>query len=424
VSTNNEIEQTARKLQFDALMSNRLVARFDLQGELHLESVEGDVLDKETVLKQLKQQNRLQKELSVIWVPSQQVLITDVVVPGKRKAHWMAALPYALEETLTESVDDYHIVVLNRDAQDKVCAAVVSLEDMDKWQKQLSDYGLTHALLVPDCFRLPYQIIGQTGEVDTLHGEKLWAVASIATAEGNLQLVRTSVYQGFVADDDWYPVLKQQFLAGYNLGHSHPVQIKEQPINRQALLSSAQANLSVLTNLSLSQGDYKPISQSKNLWYEWRWTAALVTVLLVVWMANQFIQAQQLNQQAEYTAQQTEVLFKKLFPETKRIVNIKAQTLTKLKGGVTENGQGIELMPVLQTIEPWFAKNKNVKLIELSWTQGNAKHLTLQVRAPKSVDLERIVALSKETNSKLVLSLELKNVTSDLAEGVIYVDAN
>ena len=133
---------------------------------------------------------------------------------------------------------------------------------------------------------------------------------------------------------------------------------------------------------------------------------------------------QQLQQQAQYTVMQTETLFKKLFPETKRIVNIKAQTLTKLKGVVADNGQTIELLPVIQTIEPWFTKNKTVKLIELSWTQGNAKHLTLQVQAPKSADLERIVALSKESSSKLSMSLELKNVTSELAEGVIYVDAN
>ena len=156
MSTNNEIEQTARKRQFDALMSNRLVAYMDLQGELHLESVDGDELDAKVVISQLKQQNRLQKELAIVWVPTQQVLMTEVDVPGKRKAHWMAALPYALEETLTESVDDYHIVVLNRDEQNQVCAAVASLKIMDQWQQILSDLGLTHAYLVPDCFRLPY----------------------------------------------------------------------------------------------------------------------------------------------------------------------------------------------------------------------------------------------------------------------------
>ena len=113
-----------------------------------------------------------------------------------------------------------------------------------------------------------------------------------------------------------------------------------------------------------------------------------------------------------------------MFPETKRIVNIKSQTLTKLRQADTQSHEGQSLMPLLQRLEAVLVKQPKVKLLELSWNPKKTDALELQVEAPVSADLERLIKASQQASANLKLRLRLKNVTSERAEGVIYVDAN
>lgn len=89
------------------------------------------------------------------------------------------------------------------------------------------------------------------------------------------------------------------------------------------------------------------------------------------------------------------------------------------------------LMPILQQIEPWFNQVKSVKIEELQWRQSGKPHaLMLTVSAPSAAALQKVISLSQEqkkpglVKTNITLSLKLKNVNANGAEGVIYVDAN
>jgi general secretion pathway protein L len=391
-------------MSYNKLLNNRLVASFDLHGELLLADMDGKPLDFDQTLESLHSERALEREITIVWVPTQQVVMDRVIVPGKRKAHWQAALPYSLEEGLTERLDEYHIVAYERDSNDCVSAAVVSHHNMQAWSEKLAELGLENAVLVPDCFRIPFK----------QEDDNPWFTCECEQA----LLVRTSLEQGFAADLNWFEVIKSQ------AEQSSDSFLKQHAVEKRALLSSAKLNLPQVSKLSLSQGQYKNSSKGAQGLAEWRWVGVLSVLVFGVWLGLQVFQNQQLIEQAEHTRAQSEKLFKTLFPESKRIVNIKAQTLSKLKQGGAPSGEVAELMPVLQAIEPWFENSKRVKLVELKWDQAKVDKLILKVQAPKSTDIEKLIQLSNKPASKVSMRLTLKNVTSELAEGEIYVAAN
>lgn len=401
----------------DDILANSLVASISLQGELQIHTIDGQLLKAEEVISKLKSSRRLAREIAVVWLPTQKVVMTEVTVPGKRKAHWMAALPFSLEESLAESIENYHVVAYHRTSEGLVSVAITSHEDMKNWKRIVESLGLRHVQLVPNCFRLE----NSNGEL--AQNSQDWSIYQ----QDDCVLVRTSAYQGFAGNANWYVAIKEQALN--NLFFKEPptdAQITEITILPQNLLSSHSQNLAKVSVMSLSQFAYKTNVSERGHWFEWRWVAVLFLLMMVLYLGMQMLQTHHLQKQTAYVKQQNIKLFKVMFPQAKRIVNIKSQTLTYLKQNAQNDKQVQYLMPILQQIEPWFNQAKKVKVEQLQW-QSDKKHkaLTITVSAPSSKELEQLISLQKESkNSEYNMVLNLKNVTSSGAQGVIYVDAN
>ena len=412
---NSQVETQTE--QTETFLGQSFLVSFTLEAELQIHSSEGQLLDTEAVLSKLKSNRKLNREIAIVWLPTQKVVMTEVLVPGKRKAHWLAALPFTLEEGLSEPIESYHFVPYHRTSEGVVSVAIVSHEDMIQWQRILESHGLVHVQLVPDCFRLE-NLNGDLAE-NSLH----WSLYQ----QADQVLVRTSAYQGFSTHDSWYDALKEHVLSRrLLLVEENTNGIEESWLESKTLLSSHAQNLAAVRGLSLSQLGYKTQASDERQWYEWRWVAMLLLIISGVFLTSQIFQTQQINDEVAYTKQKNIELFKTLFPEVKRIVNIKSQTLTYLKQQAGSGDDSRYLMPILQTIEPWFNQVKTVKIEQLQWQKNKPKQImVLTVSAPNSKDLEQIITLAKaQKSSQFVLSLTVKNVTADGAQGVIYVDAN
>jgi general secretion pathway protein L len=411
----------------DGLLANSLIASIDIKGELHIHTTQGQRLNTEETIESLKASRRLTTEIAIVWVPTQKVLVTEVFVPGKRKSHWLAGLPFALEEGLSEPVESYHFVPFNRDGEGMVSAAIVSHDDMQLWKKLLDTYELSHATLIPDCFRITEDDNLSFSQYEQSDGNSIqWGLSEV---DGSL-LVRTGIFQGFAANPEWYEVIKGQFLQNsHDSSKKTELVINEVKVPSKNLLASHSQYLPKLNKLSLSQFEYKNSATNKTAWYEWRWVTILALLLAVVYLSIQFIETKKLEKQAAYTQTKTTELFKKLFPNTKRIVNIKSQTLAYLATQANTTEDSSYLMPLLWKIEPWFNQVNTVKVEKLQWQANSKDHpLVLTVSAPSSADLQKLVSLAKKQSSKekdgVSLKLTLKNVSATGAQGVIYVNAN
>ena len=141
------------ELNLDAMQ-----CKFDLAGKLWLQLNHTEWQEAAFVLQAQADDSAIKKALAkvkVVWVPTEQVTLMSQFVPGKRKQDWMTALPYSLEESLAEPVENLHFVALNRDSTGLASVAVISKVRMQQWVEQLQMMGLGHVQLVADCFQLP-----------------------------------------------------------------------------------------------------------------------------------------------------------------------------------------------------------------------------------------------------------------------------
>lgn len=327
---------------------------------------------------------------SWVWVPTGQLNILTLFVPGKSRGQWMGALPYAVEEHIAQPLEDVHLVPLNRQANGEVTLAVVANVQMQKWLEALKQHGLETTQLVPDCFAVAWNA-----------QDNQWLIADSFTRPGD-KLIRTGEYSGMSLAQ----ALVEPTLA---------LATTDSQINLQNAALVEPANLQV-RGFGLRTGGYAAKKQSRGNLKYWRWPLVLLIGLMVLSVTKSWWQVNRLEQQVQAYQQQTEKLFKQLFPETKRIVNVRVQTQSFLK---TAQQQSEQTGPaqLLKILESQILANTAIKPGRADWQNGQ---LSLQLIAPNTEALEKLV---KALDGQAKLRLQIRNVSAEQAEGVIHVSA-
>ncbi|MDY0136852.1 MAG: type II secretion system protein GspL [Thiomicrospira sp.] len=327
---------------------------------------------------------------SWVWVPTQQLAIHQVVVPGKRRALWLQALPYALEEQLVEPVEQVHLVPMARDEAQQVTLMAVSKARMEAWLASLAEQGLAHLPLVADVFAL-----AAPSEANE------WVSAPSLTTP-NRCIVRTGEFCGWAVAPTLLPKL---------LAHA---QQRQADVRLCAGLLNRDLSAAELARFNLRQGAYGAQSDSV-LWRTWRYPLVMAAVLLSVVFAHTWWQTFQLEQRSALWTQHTEALFKQVFPDVKRIVNLRVQTHTYLQA--QQQQAQPSLSALLSRIEPVLLAQSAVQLTRLDWQNAQ---LQLHVSAQDQQALVRFEQALAQANLSTSLALQ----SNQPAKGVMYVRAN
>lgn len=88
-------------------------------------------------------------------VPGTLVTAHRVSLPAKSRKQFQTALPYALEETVSEEIDDLHFVVPQWQPGQACTVLVVAKQHIQRWQALADDNRLPVNTLVPDYALLP-----------------------------------------------------------------------------------------------------------------------------------------------------------------------------------------------------------------------------------------------------------------------------
>jgi general secretion pathway protein L len=121
----------------------------------------------------------------VAGVPGEQVNTRTMVLPVRNRQKLMAAIPFAIEDSLISRVDDLHFTILNVRADNQATFAYVSRGLMTSWLKQVHQAGISLAAVIPDYLLLP-------------HASPTSAVISMS--ESGQVLLRSGLCQGAVTD--------------------------------------------------------------------------------------------------------------------------------------------------------------------------------------------------------------------------------
>ncbi|WP_319380144.1 type II secretion system protein GspL [Thiomicrorhabdus sp.] len=372
------------------------VVYFSLDGRLWVEQASQRMLF-EDAFSDSAEAARFLKRMKVAWVPSEQVVLSEVTVPGKRRSDWMAALPYALEERLSGVVETYHFVPFKRFPDGRTLVATVPHASMQAWTESLASVGGGHLQLVADCFRLPAP------------QESSWN----RICDHERCLLRSGGCQGFGSSSVWFDSL----LNSARQQADSPVELVDVPA-----VSLADSTNRTEAALNLRSGPYGGKQGNGGAWKIWAWPAAAVLFLGVLSLVDTSIQTQQWQAEAQTYRQQSKTLFKQLFPQTKRIVNIKSQTLSNLKGMQGAAPDAIGFMPWLRQLEPLVQTGKGVRIDKLDWSLKQ-KQLSFYLQAGKTESLQILEGEAKKRLPNAQVRLQLKTATPQLVEGILYVAA-
>jgi general secretion pathway protein L len=358
----------------------------------------------------------------VVLAPAAQVLLAEPELPPGGGAKLARAVPFALEEQLTEDVDQLSFAIGHRRPSGGTPVAVVSRSVLQGWIAELSAAGFDPAVIYPDISLMP-ENPGQT--VLWLENDRL-AVRRPGALPFAVELAPVKealVVAGVIADplqaseepppkesailyvtrDDWARVqgdfedLLEDFAS-----------LKVQLLGDGPLPWLARG-INAADAVNLLQGEFSRTPDYGERWHRWRLAASLAVALLVVHVGAQALQIRQAKHESAALDSQITQVFSSAMPGNAS-ADARRQMQSRLER-IRKSGAGPQyFLRTLQTLSGALAATPKTTISALSYRE-NALDMT--VNAP-SVD-----ALSQLTQSvgKEGLAAEIQS-SNPVASGV------
>lgn len=338
-----------------------------------------------------------------VLVPSSAITLTSVELPEKGQRQAMQALPFILEESLAENVDELHFVPGPRDGG-SLSIAVVSHQQMQDWLSWLTKAGLSVKSLVPDCLALPLN-------------DCQWAAIKF----NQEYLIRTGKGSGVSLTSDWLDIVLPKLLplgqetsvtvAGYSELALVGVDVKPQVLELPMLVL-ARGILSA--PLNLLSGIYSPKREYGKHLFLWRNAGIIIALSLVLGLVNKGLNISEMNTEHARLRAESETIYKQAVPGSSRIVNLRSQMEKKLRSMQGKGGSS-EFFTLLEGLEPAFTQVPTLKPTSLRF-DAIRNELRMQVTAKSYAQVEQfktIVSASYQLDSGAMNSGE-DSVTSTL----------
>jgi general secretion pathway protein L len=265
----------------------------------------------------------------VVLAPAQQILLAEPELPPGTGAKIARAVPFALEEQLTEDIDQLTFAMGKRRDRGATPVAAVARAVLDGWLAQLKSAGLDAHAIYPDISLMP-ENPGQTvlwlekGRLavrrpgalpfavelspvkDALVVAGVIADPLAAETAGEAKMPENALL--YITREDWADT-KAEFEALMEEFASLKVQLLA-----DGPLPWLARNLADSDAVNLLQGDYARNTDYEARWRQWRTPAAVAVALLLVHVAAQALQIHHANRNSAALDEQITQIFSTTVP--------------------------------------------------------------------------------------------------------------
>jgi general secretion pathway protein L len=334
---------------------------------------------------------------NIVLVPAEQVLMTSAQVPSRKTRQIIQALPFAIEEQLTENVELMHLSMGGRADSGEIAVAVVARDVMAHWVEVLEQSGLNPQFMVSDalCVSDGTPINNETVNI-LLESERV--------------LFRVGVTDGFAVEKEQVST----FLSVLNHSHDKSEEILEtrqftlfsaQSEDQQVLIAQWQAELegalnqqpldyepfetlcrgfSARTAINLLTGEFAPQSSSSSSKASWRSVAALLVIGFLLHIMSLVGQGVYLNIEANAFREDAQQLYANVYPDDRNVRDLRRRWRSHLNGDSSSEQQD-DFMSVFSAATAEL-KNTSLQLVNINFNQQRGD-LILQLVAPNSDQL-------------------------------------
>jgi general secretion pathway protein L len=366
----------------------------------------------------------------VVLAPAQQILLAEPELPPGNGAKIARAVPFALEEQLTEDIDHLTFALGKRRDSGGTPVTVVARSVLDGWLSDLRSAGLEPQAIYPDISLIP-ENPGQT--VLWLEGGRLavrrpgalpfavelspvkeaLVVAGVITdplaaqADGENRPLESALL--YITREDW-AATKDEFEALVEQFASLKVQLLP-----DGPLPWLARNLADGDAVNLLQGDYARDTDYQARWQQWRTPAIAAVALLLVHVGAQALQIRQAKHDATVLDEQIGQVFSATVPG-EPVRDARKQLQTRLDR-IRRSGAGPEyFLRSLQALGDALSATPKTSIDGMNYHEQN---LEMRIDAP---DLGSISQVSKlVANKGLAADIQSSTPTANGVEAHLQI---
>jgi general secretion pathway protein L len=350
---------------------------------------------------------------TLVFIPAAELLITEVNIPTKNRQRLLQAVPFSLENELTEDITQLHFAIGNSGNENITPVLVIAHQRLDYWLDTLESAGIEPIAIYADLLSLPYEnetwTLYQDSQIlnirtdqargfsaDAINGE---ALLTLALQQSELPPSRIGLYYSPDCTD---PIDLSAFDDEYEISTKR----LDTHLELTALLTE---NLSEKQQINLLQGEYQRIDKLTLQWKRWLPAAVLATIFIAISLLMSIQQYHHYDQQSVTLGNQIKETFQQAFPEVKRIVDPKVQMEQKLKslrGG--ESGSFMQFTSLFVPAASVIKSSSNATLENISFRDGK---LDLQLIIKELQSLESLKQAIEA--KKLAVEIRSANATGN-----------
>ena len=345
----------------------------------------------------------------VLVMPGENVLLREATLPQGRSVNANNVVPWILEDELVEDIDKLHFVTVKKDRNNTAGVAISRAEVIQQLLKPFMEHNLFPRLVSPEPLLLPlepdgWSVMEQHGQVVFRNGEYDGGMASSELFEiVAARLLEQTDHDHLKSIRVWETEGSDRISRFFKL---HGYDVSRQDVSVNGLLDIAELSKSAykVNLLNHLQVEGQTGGNSKN------YLVAAIVILclaLAVWLVEHAIEYQKLKKKQSEIAAASEIMFRKAFPQVKRVVDPVAQATQLLKK--RQGLAGVDQKGFLSLMYDFGEELKNNRKLKLTSVQYRKDQLSIRLTADSIASVE---ALKNNLRKKKTLQVEIVSTTT------------
>jgi general secretion pathway protein L len=308
-------------------------------------------------------------EKVVVLVPGSEVLLAEVVMPGRRGRIIKRSIPYALEENLAEDIDSLHFAHGPIAKSGEVPVVVVANAKMESWLADLAEHGIEARCLVPATLAIPlspeHWSLVFAGSRFMLRKDRWHAYADDIESLGVYLAEELADSPALppalqLYTDEERAINPEESLAGLRVAASQ----------QKPLLELLAEGFDEKNMIDLLQGDYSRHAGWRELWVRWQLPAVAVALLVLLNIAGFAFDYYRLHSENAELTNRITAIYQQSFPGSRRVVNARAQMAQKLAQLQEDVGLQSGFFDVYDKVAPLLLATSGFSFNNLRFNEG------------------------------------------------------
>jgi len=364
----------------------------------------------------------------IVLVPSVDMLSTTVHIPARSNSKIKAALPFALEESLAEDVENLHFAIGDRQENNRLPVAVVARNTLEAWLSRLSEAGIEPAIVLPENHGLA-KIPGTLSVLldgDTVlfndGGDTDFAMQNVKPSDALVFAGQLGETENEDEEKSGHLIVfctseQEQDLSHDWIALRHELHSVDINILPDGVLPKLAVTVAAGHGINLLQGPYGKKTEYASLFRPWKAAAVMLLALGIMAIAMKGLGYYQLQQDELALRTQFNTEYRLIRPDDAREILDPVATVISLRRSVGGSSAPQVFLPGLRELGTAIAANSAAEIETISYRAGV---IDLRLTVPDVATLDSIQK-SVSSSGRFKASIQSTDQIEDRINGRIQI---